>query len=121
MVAERVPRARLTFHRAIERISVDPADALRRCPAVDRVLSGGGAGTWPVRGDALERLQASIAPIRVIVGGGVSMEGIDELVTRQTLRELHVGRLARAGASFDAPVDATVVAALRDRWLGQVR
>lgn len=117
MVAARVPRARITVHRAIERISGDPTDALRRCPAVDRVLSGGGAGSWPARADALVRLQASIAPIRVVVGGGVSREGIDELARRDTLRELHVGRLARTGESFAAPVDAQVVAQLRDRWL----
>lgn len=117
MVAEQVPRARITVHRAIERISGDPTGALRRCPAVDRVLSGGGAGAWATRADALERLQAGIAPIRVIVGGGVSLEGIDELARRHTLRELHVGRLARAGESYDAPVDEDVVARLRDRWL----
>lgn len=117
MVAERVPRARITVHRAIERISGDPADVLRRCAAVDRVLSGGGAGTWPVRADALERLQASIAPIRVVVGGGVTLEGIDALARGASLRELHVGRLARTGESFAAPVDADVVARLRERWL----
>ena len=121
MVAERVPRSRITVHRAIERVSGDPASALHGCPAVDRVLSGGGSGTWPERAAVLERLQAAIAPVRVTVGGGVSMEGIDELVRRRTLRELHVGRLARAGASFDSPVDATVVAGLRKRWMGSGR
>jgi copper homeostasis protein len=119
MVAEQVPRARITVHRAIERISGDPAAALRRCPAVDRVLSGGGVGTWVARADALERLQAAIAPVRVIVGGGVSLEGIGELATRASLRELHVGRLARAGESFANGVDPDVVAALRDRWLNE--
>jgi hypothetical protein len=63
------------------------------------------------------RLQAAIAPIRVIVGGGVTLEGIDELVHHDPLRELHVGRLARVGESFAAPVDARVVGRLRDRWL----
>lgn len=117
LVAERVPRARITVHRAIERISGDPAAALRRCPAVDRVLSGGGAGSWADRAEALEGLQASIAPIRVIVGGGVTLDGIDVLTARTTLRELHVGRLARAGQSFAQPVDAAVVAELRARWM----
>ena len=117
LVAERVPNARITFHRAIERISGDPTAALRRCPTVDRVLSGGGAGSWTSRADALVRLQSAIAPVRVIVGGGVSMEGIDALVPCVSLRELHVGRLARTGESYNAPVDARIVATLRDRWL----
>lgn len=118
LVAERAPRARITVHRAIERVSGDPSGALRRCSAVDRVLSGGGAGTWAVRSDSLDRLQADIAPVRVIVGGGVTMEAVDELARHPVLRELHVGRIARAGATFQAPVDPTVVAALRARWLG---
>ena len=117
LVAERVPHARITVHRAIERISGDPTAALRRCPAVDRVLSGGGGGSWAARAAALERLQAAIAPLRVIVGGGVSVEGIDALVPCSSLRELHVGRLARTGESYSAPVDAHIVATLRDRWL----
>jgi copper homeostasis protein len=118
LVAERTPRARITFHRAIEHVDVDPAAALARCPAVDRVLSGGGAGTWTARADALEGLQAALTPIRVIVGGGVTAEAVAELVTRPTLRELHVGRIARAGESYRAPVDAAVVAALRAQWFG---
>ena len=61
--------------------------------------------------------QEAVAPVRVIVGGGVSMEGIDALVPSASLRELHVGRLARTGESYNAPVDARVVANLRDRWL----
>ena len=117
-VAGLAPRARITVHRAIEHVDVDPAAALRRCPSVDRVLSGGGAGAWTVRADALERLQAGIAPIRVIVGGGVTMEAIAELVTRPALRELHVGRLARVGQSFAGPVDAAIVSALRAQWMG---
>ncbi len=106
LVAERVPRARITVHRAIERISGDPAAALRRCPAVDRVLSGGGAGSWAARAEALVRLQAAIAPVRVIVGGGVSMEGIDVLAPCSSLRELHVGAWREWGSPISAPVDA---------------
>ena len=117
LVAERAPYARITVHRAVERISGDPTAALRRCPAVDRVLSGGGAGSWATRAEALVRLQSAVAPVRVVVGGGVSMEGIDALVPCSSLRELHVGRLARTGESYNAPVDARIVETLRDRWL----
>jgi copper homeostasis protein len=117
LVAERVPYARITVHRAVERISGDPTAALRRCQAVDRVLSGGGAGSWASRAAALVQLQRAVAPVRVVVGGGVSMEGIDALVPCGSLRELHVGRLARTGESYDAPVDARIVGRLRDRWL----
>jgi len=45
------------------------------------------------------------------------MEGLDVLAARPSLRELHVGRLARTGESFSAPVDARTVATLRQRWM----
>ena len=118
LVVERVPNARVTFHRAIERVDVDPAPAIARHAAVDHVLSGGGAGSWDTRAQALARLQQGIAPARVIAGGGITMEGIGALAAHAGLRELHVGRVARSGASFDAPVDAGVVAALRAQWFG---
>jgi copper homeostasis protein len=120
LVAARVPRARITVHRAIERISANRGDALRRCAQVDRVLSGGGAGTWQVRADALERLQADLAPVRVIVGGGVTLDGVEALALRTTLRELHVGRIARAGESFEQPVSVEAVAILAARWLRRI-
>ncbi len=116
LVAERVPRAHITVHRAIERVAVDPAAALARCAQVDRVLSGGGAGEWEARAGVLERLQAAVVPVRVIVGGGVTVEGIDVLATRKALRELHVGRIARTDATYERPVSAAVVADLVARW-----
>ena len=38
------------------------------------------------------------------------------LAAEPTLRELHVGRLARVGASFIEPVDPAIVAALRHQF-----
>lgn len=119
LVAERVPRARLTVHRVVERLTVHPAEALRRCAQVDRVLSAGAGADWIGRAAALARLQAEIDPVRVIVGGGVSAEAVEPLSAAGTLHELHVGRLARVGESFAAPVDAGVVASLRSRWFGR--
>lgn len=119
LVAEQAPRARITVHRAIERVTVNPAPALHRFPGVDRVLSAGAGATWTERAAALARVQADIDPVRVIVGGGVSSEAVDALATVGVLHELHVGRLARTGESFASPVDAAVVAQLRARWFGR--
>lgn len=116
MVAERAPNARLTVHRAIERISGDPTAALRRFPMVDRVLSAGAGQGWGERAVALADLQARIAPVRVIVGGGVSLDGVEALAAQPALRELHVGRIARVGESYQQPVSPESVAALRARW-----
>lgn len=118
LVIEQAPRAKVTFHRAIERLDVDPTSALARHPAVDHVLSGGGGGSWDVRAAALASLQEAIAPSRVIAGGGITLDGIAALAAHPGLRELHVGRVARVDASFANPVDPTVVATLRTQWLG---
>ncbi|HTV00194.1 MAG TPA: copper homeostasis protein CutC [Luteitalea sp.] len=119
LVTERVPRARITVHRAVERLTADPSAALHRCAAVDRVLSGGGAGSWQERMARLVDLQARIAPVRVIVGGGVTDEGVALLAEQPSLTELHVGRLARVDASFTQTVDVATVARLRRAWFGE--
>ena len=116
LVAGQVPHARITVHRAVERLTADPTEALHRCAAVDRVLSGGGAGTWAERTARLVDLQARIGPVQVIVCGGVTADGVPVLAAEPTLRELHVGRLARVGASFIEPVDPAIVAALRQQF-----
>lgn len=119
LVTERAPKARLTVHRAIERVSGDPTATLRRFPVVDRVLSAGAGDGWQARAVALADLQARIEPVRVIVGGGVSVEGVGALAAQASLRELHVGRIARAGESYQQPVSPEAVAALRTRWFGR--
>jgi len=119
LVRAAAPRARLTVHRAVERVSANLAADLRRGAAVDRILSGGGEGTWSDRADALDRLQQRVAPLRVVVGGGVTDAAVEALARRALLRELHVGRLARRYHSFAMPVDASIVARLRARWIGR--
>jgi copper homeostasis protein len=103
---------RVTFHRAIERITA-PLDerlaALRRVPAVDRILSGGGDGDWPRRVAALERLQETVRPIVVVAGGGVDADGAQRVVAGGVIREVHVGRTVRTGQAVDGRVDAAAV------------
>lgn len=119
LVAERAPRAKVTVHRAVERVSDHLAPVLRRWPMVDRVLSAGAGSGWGERALALADLQARLVPVRVIVGGGVSADGVDALAAQPSLRELHVGRIARGGESYAEPVSPEAVAALRARWFGR--
>ena len=119
LVAERAPRARITVHRAVERVTDDLSPVLRRWPNVDRVLSAGAGSSWDERALTLADMQARIAPVRVVVGGGVSTDGVAALATQRSLRELHVGRIAREGESYEEPVSSRAVAALRARWFGR--
>lgn len=115
---------RVTFHRAIERVSAgDPVAALRRHASVDRILSGGGRGAWPARVGRLEALQHAASPIVVIAGGGVDAAGVDLLGASSVLREVHVGRTVRTGGRVEDEVDVDAVRTMLARIarVGSVR
>jgi copper homeostasis protein len=122
-VAEACAGRPITFHRAIEDCQ-DPLNALsalKDVPSVDRVLASGGAGAWSERADRLAAWAAHVFPdIRVIVGGGVTLELLPSVAQLVPVTEVHVGRAARAGGRVDGPVDADQVAAIR-RALDQAR
>ncbi len=106
----------VTFHRAIERVTADDAAAaLHAIPAVDRILSGGGAGSWTERLARLEHLQRVATPLRVIAGGGVDLEAVEYLVTSPLVGEVHVGRTVRQDRHVDGPVSVAAVRAIRER------
>lgn len=103
---------RVTYHRAIERVTAPMADALaalRRVEAVDRVLTGGGVGSWPERAAALAALQHDASPIVVIAGGGVDGDAAARLAADGVIREIHVGRTVRTGQRVDGAVEASAV------------
>jgi copper homeostasis protein len=103
---------RVTYHRAIERVTVPMGEAvetLRRVPSVDRILTSGGAGSWPERAGALTRLQRDARPLVVIAGGGVDADGAACLATVNAIREIHVGRTVRVGQRVDGAVDPAAV------------
>jgi copper homeostasis protein len=101
-VLDAAPAKRATFHRAIEGVANSglALHVLSQFGQIDRVLAGGGSGTWADRRTALEGLQrAAGSLIRVIAGGGLDERGIASLAESPLLNEFHVGRAAReAGA-----------------------
>jgi copper homeostasis protein len=122
-VAEACEGRPLTFHRAIEDC-VDPLsslDALKDIPSIDRVLASGGNGPWSRRAQRLTDWAERAHPdIRLIVGGGVTLEvvaSIGQLIGRC---DVHVGRAARHEGRVDSAVDAGHVLAIR-RALDQAR
>ena len=89
----------VTFHRAFDR-TPDQAVALEAIIAcgVDRVLTSGGAPTAIEGVDQLAALVArSAGRIRVLAGGGIRPEHVQELIRRGGVDEIHVRgtRLAR--------------------------
>lgn len=118
------PRLRATFHRAFDALP-DPGRALaqlKRHRQIDRVLSGGGDGTWPERCQRLSSLAALAAPeIGILPGGGVDRTAVAEIARSTLLAEAHVGRAVRMPAETWGRVSSELVAHLvsRSRMRGE--
>ncbi|HEU4937986.1 MAG TPA: copper homeostasis protein CutC [Vicinamibacterales bacterium] len=116
-VIESAPGIPITFHRAFDSLA-DPLaaiDALASNRRVDHILTSGGEGTISERCDRLRLYVTRADPrLTIIAGGGVDLELFRLLAERRTVREIHVGRLARDGGNANGPVSAASVRRLRD-------
>ncbi len=103
----------LTFHRAFdEALDQDAAlSQLARAHAVDKVLTSGGAGEWAARRARLERW-CGVGRPTMLFGGGLTLDTLDAVAGVNGIREVHIGRAARAGGSVTGTVDAERVAAV---------
>jgi len=102
---------KLTIHRVFDAAVGDAEEkfaAIRRHGRADRILSGG------PRTDLLRLSTKSDEHLRVIAGGGVTLENLPQWVQESGCREFHVGRAARTPEDTTAPVDAARVRQLRD-------
>ncbi len=101
-----------TFHRAFDVLD-DPAAAIPdilRIRGVDRILTGGGDGPPEARCQRLSAYAALAGPaLTIVAGGGVDEAALTEFVRRGCVREIHVGRAARADGEPDSPVSAARV------------
>lgn len=115
-VLDAAPAVRGTFHRAFDSLA-DPKAALRtlqRYPQIDRVLTGGGTGSWMSRCATLQRhARWAGSGLVMLPGGGVDEEAVRALAGCAGVTEVHVGRAARAGGTVDGPVTAAAVSTLR--------
>lgn len=109
-------KCKATFHRAFEHVH-EPLAAiqqLKSIPQIDRILTGGGNGTWQERRARLVEWQQASAPqIKILFGIGLCTSIFPELKEEPELLELHVGRAARVPATASGVVDRAQVAALK--------
>jgi copper homeostasis protein len=106
--------AAVTFHRAFDDADrqIEAVAALSVEPRVDRVLTSGGAGDWPVRLARLSVLRQALPPgLLALPGGGVDERALRDLA-RAGFLEAHVGRAARIPANDVGRVRASRVAEL---------
>jgi len=100
----------LTFHRAFDHAH-DLREAyaqLATLPAVTRVLTAGGAAdAWSGRALLHDLIAQRRAP-EVLVGGGITVANLRDVVRRTGAREVHVGNAART----EGKIDGTKIEAL---------
>jgi len=116
-VIDVVPAAvNVTFHRAFDQLA-DPRGAIATLAAVDqidRVLTSGGEGESVKRCERLHEYQALAGSrLTIVAGGGLDEDLLRLLARRHVVREIHVGRAARADQRLDGAVSAASVRRLR--------
>src|SRR6185503_455074 len=123
-VIEAAPGVPITFHRAFDSVA-DPLgaiDALAADPRVDHILTSGGEGSTSERRGRLKQYVARAGSrVTILAGGGVDVEMFRLLVERRTVREIHVGRIAREEGNAEGPVSVASVRRLRDLADGLAR
>jgi len=106
----------VTFHRAFEHLQ-DPfagLTVLKGFPQIDKILTGGGPGSWAERKTRLRAWRAAAAPeIGILVGGGLSEMEVRELMADAEFAEVHIGRAARTPVENNGAVDVAKIALLK--------
>jgi copper homeostasis protein len=109
---------KVTFHRAFEHLA-DPIKGLKvlkRFRQIDRILTGGGIGSWAERKSRLRAWSEAAGPeIGILVGGGLAEVEVAELMGEDEFAEVHVGRAARVPPENDGLLNAGKIAALKNR------
>lgn len=116
-VIEAAPGVPITFHRAFDSLTnpLAAVDTLLTAQRVDRILTSGGNGPAEERCTHLREYVARAGSrVTIMAGGGVDVEMFRLLVEQRTVREIHVGRIAREGGNAEGPVSAASVRRLRD-------
>jgi copper homeostasis protein len=109
-IAARMDDRPWTFHRAVDHAR-NPSRAWETAlglPGVDAVLTAGSAAGVS---DGLRRLTTRMPSDRILAGGGLRPDLVAPLLAAG-ITSFHIGRTARLGESWDAPVCAEAVA----RW-----
>jgi len=107
---------RVTLHRAFEQAgdAVATIQQVKSSPAIDRILTSGGDGSWRQRKARLLEWQAAAAPeIRILVGVGLSASRMTEIARYSEEFEFHAGRAARVPHTTSGTVSKELVAKLK--------
>lgn len=91
----------VTFNRAIDLINpLTGVKILAKYPQITRVLSSGGKGFIKENITILNKMQESAGHIRLLVGGGLTLDNINEMQQDVKGAEYHFGSAARENSSL---------------------
>jgi copper homeostasis protein len=110
------PRCCVTFHRAFEEAGDATAAiaTLKQLGQVDRILTTGGGGSVRERVARLRSLQAAAGPaLTILIAVGVKWDFIEAVANEPELREIHVGRAAREGATVSGAISRAQMTRLK--------
>ncbi|MBP2630382.1 MAG: CutC family protein [Firmicutes bacterium] len=91
----------VTFNRAIDLINpVTGVKILAKYPQITKVLSSGGTGFIKENIAILNKMQESAGHIRLLVGGGLTLDNINDMQQEVKGAEYHFGSAARENSSL---------------------
>lgn len=110
---------KVSFHRAFDEIEKHD-EALKQLTAlgVDTVLTSGGKKPLLENLGHIKRLANLNLPIRILLGAGINFNNINILI-KQGLTTLHVGKCVRKDESFEKPIAVELIDKLFDNFANQ--
>ena len=104
----------VTFHRAIDELA-DPAHGitvLAKYSQIKRVLTSGGKGDILDNLPIIKQMIANAGALRVLVGGGLKLENIKQVITETRAPEYHFGTAIREDISPFGKINPEKLASL---------
>ncbi|MCR2043320.1 copper homeostasis protein CutC [Anaerosalibacter massiliensis] len=100
----------VTFHKAIDESKniIESFKVLKKYPQIKRVLTSGGIGKTIIDNtDVLkEMIKISENQIIVLLGGGLTLENVEEVIKITGAREVHFGTAIREDKEYLKDIDA---------------
>lgn len=104
----------VTFHRAIDELA-DPVNGIKvlaKYSQINTVLTSGGKGDIVDNLSVIKQMIANAGAIRVLVGGGLNLKNIEQIITETTAPEYHFGTAIRENNSFLGEINEEKLASL---------
>ncbi|MCZ2258504.1 copper homeostasis protein CutC [Sporosarcina sp. G11-34] len=109
----------VTFHRAFDFVDnqSEALDTIAGFPQINRILTSGGQAPAPESAEQLKKLvkQCKDKTVQILAGNGVTPESLSTLVELTGIKEVHLGSGIRINRSFMHPIDAEIIATVKNK------